>query len=52
MNEQFDCRIMQFLGPGEADRPSLQPFETRPEVKIMPLDLRRSTFAHREACLR
>ena len=47
MNEQLDYRIVQFLGPGEADRPSLQPFETRPEVEIMPLDLQRSAFAHR-----
>jgi hypothetical protein len=52
MNEQFDYRIVQFLGPREADRPSLQPIETRPEVEIMPLDLQRSAFAHRVACLR
>jgi len=39
MNEQFDHRIVQFLGLGEADRLSLQPFETRPEVEIIPLDL-------------
>jgi len=52
MNEQLDYRIVQFLGPGEADRPSPQPFETRPEVEIMPLDLQRSTFAHRVTCLR
>jgi len=31
MNEQLDYRIVQFLGPGETDRPSLQSFETRPE---------------------
>jgi hypothetical protein len=37
MNEQLDYCIVQFLGPGEADRPSLQPFETRPEVEIMPV---------------
>jgi len=52
MNEQFDYRVVQFLGPGEADRPLLQPFETRPEVEILPLDLQRSTFAYRVTCLR
>jgi len=34
MNEQFDYRIVQFLGPGEADRPPLQPFEPSPEVEV------------------
>jgi hypothetical protein len=52
MNEQLDYRIVQFLGPGETDRPSLQSFETRPEDEIMPLGLQRSAFAHLVTCLR
>ena len=39
MSEQFDYRIVQFIGPGETDRPSLQPFETCPEIPVMPFDL-------------
>jgi hypothetical protein len=45
MNEQLDYHIVQFLGPGEADRPSPQPFETRPEVKIMPIHRQKSESA-------
>jgi hypothetical protein len=46
MGEQLYYRILQFRRPREAGRPSLQPFETCPEIEVMPLDPKRSAFTH------
>jgi hypothetical protein len=52
MSDQLYYRIVQRLRPGEADRPSLQPFDTCPEIEVMSLDPQRPAFAHQVACLR
>ena len=49
MGEQLYYRIVQFRRPGEADRPSLQPFDTCPEIEVVPLDPQRPAFAYQVA---
>jgi hypothetical protein len=52
LGEQLYYCIVQFSRSGEADRPSLQSFDTSPEIEIVPLDSQRPAFTHRVASLR